>query len=80
MRSSPLICSAARAHLAAAHDTFILIVPERAFIAYPYERRGSDVTIADGALAIAFVAESTDGNAGLFSAHDEISGWGAVAC
>ena len=42
--------------LAATYDALILIVAERALVADADERRGTDVGIADGAFAVAFVA------------------------
>jgi len=38
----------------------------------PYQSCGSNVTVADYTFAIAFLAKSADGNAGLLAAHDEI--------
>lgn len=54
------------------HDAFVLVVAERAFVAHAYEGGWANVGVADGAFAIAFVAETADGDAGLFAAHDEI--------
>ena len=56
-------------YLSTAHDALILIVAKRALVANSYEGRGTHVAIADGAFAVAFVAETTDGDAGLLAAH-----------
>lgn len=58
--------------LAAAHDTFVLVVAEGAFVADTGEGGGSYVGVADGTLAVAFVAEASDGYASRFAAHDKI--------
>ena len=55
-------------------DTFVLIITEGTFVADADERGGADVAVADRAFAVAFVAETAHGYAGLFAAHDEISG------
>ncbi|KAG7051035.1 peroxin 26 [Colletotrichum scovillei] len=60
--------------LAAADDALVLVVSERAFVADADEGRGADVGVADGALAVALVAEAADGDAGLLAAHYEIAG------
>ena len=57
------------AYLAAAHDAFVLVVAEGAFVADADEGGGADVAVADGAFAVAFVAEAADGDAGLLAAH-----------
>jgi len=58
--------------LAAADDAFVLVIAEGALVADARERRGPHVGVADGAFAIAFVAEAADGDAGGFAAHDEV--------
>jgi hypothetical protein len=63
-------------HLATAHDALVLVVAEGAFVADSHQRGRPDVAVAYWALAVAFVAESADGDAGLLAAHYEIS----VAC
>lgn len=60
-------------NLATTDDTFILIVAKRALVTYSHERRRSNVAVANGTFAVALVAESTDGDAGLFAAHDQIA-------
>lgn len=60
--------------LAAADDALVLVVAEGALVADADEGRGADVGVADGALAVALVAEAADGDAGLFAAHDQIAG------
>jgi hypothetical protein len=62
--------------LAAADDALVLVVAEAALVAYADEGRGAHVGVADGALAVALVAEAADGYAGLLSAHDEVAGVG----
>lgn len=59
--------------LPATHDAFVLVVAEGTFVADADEGCGADVAIADGAFAVAFVAETPDGDAGLFAAHYEIA-------
>ena len=55
---------------AAAHDAFVLVVAETAFVADADKGRGPYVAVAYGAFAVAFVAEAADGYAGGFAAHD----------
>lgn len=55
--------------LATAHSAFILVIAKGAFVADPDEGGGTDVGVADGAFAVAFVAETTYADAGLFAAH-----------
>ena len=63
--------------LAAADDALVLVVAEAALVADADERRRADVRVADGALAVALVAEAADGDAGLLAAHDEVAAvWG----
>ncbi|KAK3110825.1 hypothetical protein LTR53_014490 [Teratosphaeriaceae sp. CCFEE 6253] len=56
--------------LAAAHDALVLVVAEGALVADARERRGPHVGVADGALAVALVAQSADGDAARLAAHD----------
>lgn len=58
--------------LAAADDALVLVVAEAALVADAHERRGPYVRVADGALAVALVAEPPDGDARLLAAHDEV--------
>lgn len=60
--------------LATAHDTLVLVVPKGALIADSHQGRRSHIRVADGAFAVAFVAESADGDACGLAAHDEIAG------
>lgn len=62
--------------LAAAHDAFVLVVAEGAFVADAHEGRGAHVGVAYGALAVALVAQASDGDACRFAAHDEIASVG----
>jgi hypothetical protein len=55
--------------LAAAYDAFVLIVAKGALVADARQRCGTDVGIADGTFAVAFVAQAADGDAGLLAAH-----------
>lgn len=55
--------------LSATDDTFVLVVAKRALVADTDERGGADVGVADGTLAVAFVAEAADGDARRFAAH-----------
>jgi hypothetical protein len=50
-------------YLAAAHDTLVLIVAERALVADSYESSWANVGVADWAFAVALVAEAADGDA-----------------
>ncbi|KAK4233793.1 pinin/SDK/memA/ protein conserved region-domain-containing protein [Achaetomium macrosporum] len=59
--------------LAAAHHALVLVIAEAAFVAYSDQRRRPHVRVAHRALAVALVAEPSDGNAGLFAAHYEIA-------
>jgi len=58
--------------LSTADDALVLIVAKGAFITYTDQCRRTNVGVADGAFAIAFVAEPTNSNTGLFAAHDKI--------
>jgi len=54
------------------YNTLVLIVPKRALIAYADQSSGSNVAVANGALAITFVAQTANSNAGLLTAHHKI--------
>lgn len=56
--------------LATADDAFVLVVAEGALVADSHQRGWAHVGVADGAFAVAFVAETADGDAGLLAAHD----------
>ena len=58
---------------AAADDALVLVVAKGAFVADAREGGGADVGVADGALAVAFVAEAADVDSGGFAAHDEVA-------
>jgi hypothetical protein len=60
--------------LTATNDALILVIAERAFVADAGKGGRPDVGVTDGAFAVAFVAETADGNAGLLATHDEIAG------
>lgn len=60
--------------LAAAYDAFVLVVAKGTLIADAREGRGAHVRVADGTFAVAFVAETADGDASLLAAHYEIAG------
>ena len=57
---------------AAAHDALVLVVAEAALVADAHEGRGPHVRVAHRALAVAFVAEAAEGDAGGLAAHDEV--------
>ncbi|KAF5533341.1 peroxin 26 [Fusarium napiforme] len=57
----------------AAHNALILIVAETTFVTNAHERRGPNVGVANWAFAIALVTETTDGDTGLFAAHNKIA-------
>jgi len=63
------VCS----YLATANKAFVLVVAEGAFVADADEGCGADVTVAYGALAVAFVAEATDGDTGCLATHYQIT-------
>ena len=46
--------------LPAADDAFVLVVSERALVTDPDEGRGPHVGVANGAFAVALVAETSD--------------------
>ncbi|KAF5629092.1 peroxin 26 [Fusarium tjaetaba] len=56
-----------------AHNALILIVAETTFVTDAHERRGPNVGVANWAFAIALVTETTDGDTGLFAAHNKIA-------
>lgn len=58
--------------LPATNDAFISVVAETALVADAHERGGADVAVADGAFAVAFVAEAAEGDAGGFAAGEEV--------
>lgn len=55
--------------LSTAYNTLILVITKGAFITDTDECCRAHVAIADGAFTVAFVAETTDGDAGLLAAH-----------
>ena len=59
-------------YLAHANNTLVLVVAEATLVADAHQRRRPHVRVADGALAVALVAEPPDGDARLLAAHDEI--------
>ena len=59
--------------LSSTNHAFVLVVPERAFGADTDERCWTHVGVTDRTLAVAFVAEATDGDARGFATHYEIS-------
>jgi hypothetical protein len=59
--------------LAAAHDAFVLVVAERTLVADACQCGRSHVRVAHGTFAVAFVAESPDGDPGLLAAHYEVA-------
>jgi hypothetical protein len=61
--------------LAATDDALVLVVAEGALVADTGEGGGADVGVADGAFAVAFVAETADGDAGLLAAHYEVAAY-----
>lgn len=59
--------------LATAYDTLVLIVSEGAFVADSGKRGRTDVAVANWTLPVTFVAETSDGNACLLAAHNQIA-------
>ena len=55
--------------LTTAHHALVLVVAEAAFVADAHECRGAHVAVADGAFAVAFVAQAADCYALLLAAH-----------
>jgi hypothetical protein len=62
-----------RDSFAAAHDALVLVVAEGAFVADAGESCWTYVGVADGTFAVAFIAKTAYGYAGLFATHYEIS-------
>ena len=58
-----------RYSFSAAHDTFVLVIAKRAFVADAHESSRAYVAVADRTFAVALVAETSDRYAGLFAAH-----------
>lgn len=58
--------------LTAAHDALVLVVAERTLIADAYKGGWTHVGVAHRTFTVAFVAQTSDGNAGLFAAHDKV--------
>jgi hypothetical protein len=56
----------------AADDAFVLVVPEGALVTDANECGRAYVGVADRALAVTLVAESSERDSSLFAAHDEI--------
>lgn len=65
---------------AAAHDAFVLVVAERALVADAHQGCGPHVGVADGAFAIAFVAEAANAYAASFAAHYQIGVMAGHGC
>lgn len=57
---------------ATADDALVLVVSEGTFVADTRKSGRADIAVTHGAFAIAFIAETSDGDAGLLAAHDEI--------
>lgn len=70
---SGLSSSAVGEYLATAYNAFVLIVAKGAFVANPDEGRRSNITIAYRAFTITLVAQTSDCNARLLSAHYKIA-------
>ena len=62
-----------RNSLTTTYYTFVLVVAERAFVTDPDQCCRPDVGVAHRAFAVALVAKPADRNAGLFSAHDQVT-------
>lgn len=58
--------------LSSTYDAFILVIPEGTFVADAHERRGAYVRVADGAFAVAFVAQTAEAYACGFAAHGQV--------
>ena len=65
-------------HLAAADHTLILVVTKGALIADAHQCCRAHVAVADGAFAVALIAEAADGDARLLAAHYKVAGVGLV--
>jgi predicted GNAT family acetyltransferase len=61
------------AYLATADKAFVLVVAKRAFVTDTDEGCGADVTVAYRALAVALVAETTNGDACCLATHNQIT-------
>lgn len=62
-----------KTYLSSTDNAFILIVSKTTLIAYPDQCRGAHVWVANGAFAIAFIAQTTDCYPRLFAAHYQIA-------
>lgn len=63
----------ASTHLATAYDTFVLIVSKGAFVADSGKSCRAYVAVANRALSITLVAQTSNGDARLLPAHNKIS-------
>lgn len=59
---------------AAADNALVPVVAKRAVVADADLGCGAHVGIADGTLAVAFIAQAADVDAGHFAAHDKVAG------
>ena len=66
-------CKRTVTYLTATNNTLVLVISERALVADAHECCRAHIGIADWTLSIALIAESTDGNASLLAAHNEIA-------
>lgn len=62
-----------RTYFTSADNAFVLEVAERALVTDANKSGWADVAVADGTLTVALVAEASDGDAGLLTAHDQIA-------
>ena len=60
-------------YLATTDKAFVLVVAKGALVADADERRGAHVRVAHGALAVALVAETANGDTCCLATHDQIT-------
>ena len=65
---------------AATDNALVLVVSEGALVTDAGESGGSHVGVADRTFTVAFVAQSSERNAGLLAAHDEIGVMAGHVC
>ena len=60
-------------YLTAANNTLVLVISKAALVANANKGGRTNVGVADGTFAIAFIAQSTDSNTRLLAAHYKIA-------
>jgi hypothetical protein len=60
-------------YLSTTNNALVLVIAKTAFVADSYQGCWPDVGIANWAFTVAFIAETSNRNTGLFAAHNQIS-------